>query len=123
MGTKNRQPSVTAHPYPKDLEGAAIPADLLKRGRIPVVLEAIKIIREKVGPDVPIIGGIEGPITVASDLVSVKSFMKWSLKKTDLFEQALDLATEAAIMYANALVEAGADIISVADPVASPDLM
>ncbi len=123
MGTKNRQPSVTAHPYPKDLEGAAIPADLLQRGRIPVVLEAIKIIREKVGPDVPIIGGMEGPITVASDLISVKSFMKWSIKKTDLFEQTLDLATEAAIMYANAMVEAGADIISVADPVASPDLM
>ena len=123
MGTKNRQPSVTAHPYPKDLEGAAIPADLLQRGRIPAVLEAIKIIREKVGPDVPIIGGMEGPITVASDLISVKSFMKWSIKKTDLFEQALDLATEAAIIYANAMVEAGADIISVADPVASPDLM
>jgi [methyl-Co(III) methanol-specific corrinoid protein]:coenzyme M methyltransferase len=123
MGTKNRQPSVTDHPYPKDLEGAAVPTDLLQRGRIPVVLEAIKIIREKVGPDVPIIGGMEGPITVASDLVSVKSFMKWSLKKTDLFEQALDLATEAAIIYANALVEAGADVISVADPVASPDLM
>jgi [methyl-Co(III) methanol-specific corrinoid protein]:coenzyme M methyltransferase len=123
MGTKNRQPSVTGHPYPKDLEGAAVPADLLQRGRIPVVLEAIKIIREKVGPDVPIIGGMEGPITVASDLVSVKSFMKWSLKKTDLFEQALDLATESAIMYANAMAEVGADIISVADPVASPDLM
>lgn len=123
MGTKNRQPSVTGHPYPKDLEGAAVPADLLQRGRISVVLEAIKIIREKVGPDVPIIGGMEGPITVASDLVSVKSFMKWSIKKTDLFEQALDLATEAGIIYANAMVEAGADIISVADPVASPDLM
>ena len=123
MGTKNRQPSVTAHPYPKDLEGATVPADLLQKGRIPAVLEAIKIIREKVGPDVPIIGGMEGPITIASDLVSVKSFMKWSLKKTDLFEQALDIATEAAIMYANALVEAGADVISVADPVASPDLM
>ncbi|MGB9928152.1 MAG: methylcobamide:CoM methyltransferase MtaA [Methanosarcina sp.] len=123
MGTKNRQPSVTGHPYPKDLEGAAIPEDLLQRGRIPAVLEAIKIIREKVGPDVPIIGGMEGPITIASDLVSVKSFMKWSIKKIDLFEQALDLATEAAIKYANAMVEAGADIISVADPVASPDLM
>lgn len=123
MGTKNRQPSVTGHPYPKDLEGASIPEDLLQRGRIPAVLEAIKIIREKLGPDVPIIGGMEGPITVASDLVSVKSFMKWSIKKTDLFEQALDLATEAAIKYANAMVEAGADVISVADPVASPDLM
>jgi [methyl-Co(III) methanol-specific corrinoid protein]:coenzyme M methyltransferase len=123
MGTKNRQPSVIAHPYPKDLEGAAIPEDLLQRGRIPAVLEAIKIIREKVGPDVPIVGGMEGPITVASDLVSVKSFMKWSIKKTDLFEQALDLANEAAIMYANAMAEAGADVIAIADPVASPDLM
>ena len=123
MGLKNRQPSVTGHPYPIDLEGASIPTDLLQKSRIPVVLEAIKIIREKVGPDVPIIGGMEGPVTLASDLVSVKSFMKWSLKKTDLFEQALDLATDATIIYANAMVEAGADIISVADPVASPDLM
>ncbi|HII02327.1 TPA: MtaA/CmuA family methyltransferase [Methanosarcinaceae archaeon] len=123
MGTKNRQPSVTGHPYPKSLDDAAIPEDLLQRGRIPAVLEAIKIVREKVGPDVPIIGGMEGPITVASDLASVKSFMKWSIKKPELFEQVLDLATEASVIYANAMVEAGADIISVADPVASPDLM
>ncbi|MDD4497398.1 MAG: methylcobamide:CoM methyltransferase MtaA [Methanosarcinaceae archaeon] len=123
MGTKNRQPSVTGHPYPKSLDDAAIPEDLLERGRIPAVLEAIKLVREKVGPDVPVIGGMEGPITIASDLVSVKSFMKWSIKKPELFGQALDLATEAAISYANAMVKAGADIISVADPVASPDLM
>lgn len=123
MGTKNRQPSVTASPYPKNLDGAAVPADLLQRNRIPAVLEAIKIVREKVGPDVPIIGGMEGPVTLASDLISVKSFMKWSIKKTDLFEQALDISTEAAIAYANAMVEAGADVIAIADPVASPDLM
>ncbi|WP_440947654.1 methylcobamide:CoM methyltransferase MtaA [Methanosarcina sp. T3] len=123
MGTKNRQPSVTAHPYPKDLEGLKMPDNLLGTGRIPVVLEAIKIIREKVGPDVPVIGGMEGPVTLASDLSSVKSFMKWSIKKPDLFEQVLDFAAEATVVYANAMVEAGADIISVADPVASPDLM
>lgn len=123
MGTKNRQPSVTAHPYPKDLEGLSMPENLLGTKRIPVVLEAIKIIKEKVGPDVAVIGGMEGPVTLASDLSSVKSFMKWSLKKPDLFGQILDFATEATIAYANAMVEAGADIISVADPVASPDLM
>lgn len=123
MGTKNRQPSVTDHPYPKSLEDLAMPDNLAGVGRIPVVLEAIKIIREKLGPDVPIIGGMEGPITLSSDLSSVKSFMKWSLKKPDMFEQILDFATEAAVTYANAMVEAGADIISVADPVASPDLM
>lgn len=123
MGTKNRQPSVTAHPYPKNLDDIEMPEKLLETGRIPAVLEAIKIVREKVGPEVPIIGGMEGPITLASDLVSVKSFMKWSIRKPEMFEQILDFASEAAIIYANAMVKAGADIISVADPVASPDLM
>ena len=123
MGTKNRQPSVTAHPYPKDLEGMEMPENLLDKGRIQAVLGSIKIIREKVGPDVPIIGGMEGPVTLASDLASVKSFMKWSLKKPEMLEQVLDFATEATISYANSMVLAGADIIAIADPVASPDLM
>jgi [methyl-Co(III) methanol-specific corrinoid protein]:coenzyme M methyltransferase len=123
MGTKNRQPSVTAHPYPKDLEGMEMTENLLDMGRIQAVLGAIKIIRERVGQDVPIIGGMEGPVTLASDLSSVKSFMKWSLKKPELLEQVLDFATDATISYANSMVLAGADVVSIADPVASPDLM
>jgi [methyl-Co(III) methanol-specific corrinoid protein]:coenzyme M methyltransferase len=123
MGTKNRQPSVTAHPYTKDLEDMKMPENLLDMGRIRAVLESIKIIRDKVGPDVPVIGGLEGPVTLASDLVSVKSFMKWSLKKPELLRQVLDFAADATIAYANAMVVAGADVIAVADPVASPDLM
>jgi [methyl-Co(III) methanol-specific corrinoid protein]:coenzyme M methyltransferase len=123
MGTKNRQPSVTANPYTKDLEYMKMPENLLDMGRIQTVLDSIKIIREKVGPDVPIIGGMEGPVTLASDLASIKSFMKWSLKKPELFHQILDFAADATISYANAMVVAGADIISVADPVASPDLL
>ena len=73
MGTVSRQPSVTAHPYTKDLEDMKMPENLLDMGRIRAVLDSIKIIRERVGPDVPIIGGLEGPITLASDLASVKS--------------------------------------------------
>jgi len=49
--------------------------------------------------------------------------MKWSIKKPELLGQVLDFATEATIAYANSMVLAGADVISVADPVASPDLM
>lgn len=123
MGTKNRQPSVTAHPYTKDLEDMKMPENLLDMGRIRAVLGSIKIIREKVGSDVPIIGGLEGPVTLASDLASVKSFMKWSIKKPELLRQVLDFATNATVAYANAMAIAGADVIAVADPVASPDLM
>lgn len=124
MGTKNRQPSVTAHPCENTqaLEEYTIP-DLSKAGRIPTVLEAIKISRAKIGPNVPIIAGMEGPITLASDIVSVKSFMKWSIKKPEELEKALVIATDAAIEYANMMVNAGADAICIADPVSSPDLM
>lgn len=123
MGTKERQPSVSEHPYPDGVENLTMPANFLEQGRIPVVLEAAKVIKQKVGDDIPIIAGMEGPITLASDLCGVKKFMKWFLKKPEDFEKLLDFATDAAIEYAQALVAAGADIISVADPVASPDLM
>jgi methyltransferase, MtaA/CmuA family len=124
MGTKNRQPSVIAHPYEKPdmLDGATKP-DLKTAGRIPAVLEAIRSAREKIGPDVPIIGGMEGPITLASDLVSVKSYMKWSIKNPEALAKVNAFANEAAIEYANLMVEAGADVICIADPVSSPDLM
>ena len=124
MGTKNRQPSVIAHPYekPEMLDGATKP-DLKTAGRIPAVLEAIRMTRAKIGPDVPIIGGMEGPITLASDLVSVKSYMKWSIKNPDALAKVNAFANEAAIEYANLMVEAGADVICIADPVSSPDLM
>ncbi|MCS3923422.1 methylcobamide:CoM methyltransferase MtaA [Methanosalsum natronophilum] len=123
MGTKNRQPSITDHPYKKGLDREDLPENLLESGRIPAVFEATNIIKEKVDESVPLIAGMEGPITLASDLCSVSKFMKWSIKKPEEFEKLLDFATEAAVKYANGLVENGADVICVADPVASPDLM
>jgi [methyl-Co(III) methanol-specific corrinoid protein]:coenzyme M methyltransferase len=124
MGTKNRQPSVIAHPYEKpEMLDSMVKQDLKTAGRIPAVLEAIKMARERVGPDVPIIAGMEGPITLASDLVSVKSYMKWSIKNPEALAKCNKFATEASIEYANLMVDAGADVICIADPVCSPDLM
>ncbi|WP_406657911.1 methylcobamide:CoM methyltransferase MtaA [Methanolobus sp. ZRKC2] len=123
MGTKNRQPSVTDHPYPKGVDNLKMPDNLLAEGRIPAVMEALGILKEKTGGEVPVIAGMEGPVTLASDLASVKKFMKWSIKKPEDFQTILDFACDACIEYANALLDAGADVISVPDPVASPDLM
>lgn len=123
MGTKNRQPSITDHPYPKDISDLKMPDDLFNTGRIPAVFESSRIIKDKYGDEVPLISGLEGPATLASDLVSPKSFMKWSIKKPDNFDAIMDFATDACIEYANGMVDNGADVICVADPVASPDLL
>lgn len=124
-GERARQPSIRSHPYNsrQPLEPKPIPEDLLEKGRLPTVLGAIGKIREEVGGSVPIIAGAEGPVTVASDLLEVTTFMKWSIKKRDVVKQYLDYANKAVIDYANAMFAAGADVFSLLDPVASPELM
>lgn len=123
IGTKSRQPSIANHPLSKSIDGFALPENLLEIGRVPVILKAIEMMKEKVGDDLAIIAGFEGPVTLASDLVGVESFMMWFIKKPENVVQLIDLATDACIEYANALVDHGADVICVADPVASPDLV
>jgi [methyl-Co(III) methanol-specific corrinoid protein]:coenzyme M methyltransferase len=124
-GTKTRQPSIKGHPYKKESENipSEVPDDLLERGRIPVVLESLRMLKSEGDGTVPIIAGAEGPITVASDLLEVTTFMKWSIKKRDVIERYVDYATETVIAYANALFDAGADVFALLDPVASPDLL
>lgn len=46
-GTKARTPSVISHPFEDDPERLEIPAYLPERGRIPVVMEAISLIKNK----------------------------------------------------------------------------
>ncbi|MBN2109550.1 MAG: MtaA/CmuA family methyltransferase [Methanosarcinaceae archaeon] len=123
MGKKNRQPSVIAHPYPKGVDDLKMPENLLELGRIPAVHGALRILKEKAADEIPVIAGMEGPVTLASDLASVKKFMKWSIKAPEDFQTLLDFACDACIVYANSLLDAGADVVSVPDPVASPDLM
>ncbi|HOP09685.1 MAG TPA: methylcobamide:CoM methyltransferase MtaA [Candidatus Methanofastidiosa archaeon] len=123
MGKADKQPSVLSHPLSgleKDLE---VPERLLEIGRIPVVLDAIGKVRERMGEDVPIIAGFEGPCTLASDLIGAEKFLISFIKKPEYVASVIRSSTEACIEYSNSLLEAGADIICVADPVASPELI
>ena len=69
--------------------------------KISIILEDIKIAREKVGSDDPTIGDLEKQITLISDMVSIKSFMKWSIKNPDVLKKALEYSIKATIEYSN----------------------
>ncbi|MBN1785727.1 MAG: MtaA/CmuA family methyltransferase [Candidatus Methanofastidiosa archaeon] len=124
-GERTRQPSIASHPYNsrQPIMPEPIPDDLKSHKRLPVVLGAIRTLREQVGSDIPIIAGAEGPVTVASDLLEVTTFMKWTIKKRDTVKEYLDYGAEAVVRYANAMLDAGADVFSLLDPVASPELL
>ena len=122
-GTMARTPSVITHPFEDETEGLEIPSDLLKRGRIPVVMEAISILKNEPGLQVPLVAGIEGPADLASYLCEIKSFLKLTVKKPEIARNIIEKCIDACITCANAYFLSGADAVVVADALSSPEMM
>ena len=100
-----------------------LPDDFLKRGRIPQLIEAIRIMKREVGNEVAIVGGIIGPFTIAGAMLDAVPILKASFKSPDKLLPFLEVAEKAGTMLGKALIEAGADLIVVEDMQASPDLI
>ncbi len=126
-GTEARTPAVIGHPFKEvfqaDPENIKVPEDLLKKGRIPVVLEATRILKKEVGQKVPIIAGLEGPVDLASYMCGIKTFLKWTIKKPELVKTIINMCVDACILYANECLRSGADAVVIADAAASPDMI
>lgn len=110
-------PTIKTHPYmtPDELE---MPDDLLASGRIPVVLEAIRLLKEEVGAQLPIAGTAIAPFTLAAELAGINNFIKWPRKEPERALAFVEFATEVCIEYTNALYDAGVDVVNLADPTA-----
>lgn len=121
-GGKTHIPSIAVHPYNIG-DAPEIPKDFVKKGRIPAVLDAIRILKREVGDVAVVMGSIVGPFSVAANLVGISALLKASLKKPDSIVPYIEAATETAIQYANAVIEAGADVIVIEDMMASLDMI
>jgi len=110
-------PSTLGHPYktPADLR---MPENLLERGRISVVLEALRILKREVGETLPIASTVLAPFTLAGEIVGLTDFIIWPLKEPEKTKKFVEFCTEITIEYAKAQYEAGSHIINVADPTA-----
>jgi [methyl-Co(III) methanol-specific corrinoid protein]:coenzyme M methyltransferase len=99
------------------------PDDFLARGRIPEVLKAISILKEKAGDDVAVMGNVVGPFSVIANMIGITDVLKASFKKPDQLVPFLEVAEQAGTALAHALVDAGADIIVIEDMMASIDVI
>ncbi len=82
-------------------------------------LEAIRRFREQVGGEVPIMGWVEGALAEAADLRGVGALMMDVFERPEWVVELLDFCCEQEILFAQAQMEAGADIIGLGDAVAS----
>ncbi|MEW5920882.1 MAG: MtaA/CmuA family methyltransferase [Bacillota bacterium] len=116
-------PSVNVHPYKLEDTVKPLPENYLESGRIPELLEAVKILKQEVGDQVIAMGGIIGPYSIAASLIGITTILKASFKKPDQVKPYLDLAEQAGTALGKALIEAGADIICIEDMMASMDMI
>lgn len=113
-----------------DVDALRVP-DPLTDGRMPVMLEATRLVREAVGDEVAIRTPGTGPFALASYFVGTQDFLieigmaKAGMPGSDpeAIHRALDLAADALIAFGRACVDAGADLLHCGDSLASCDVI
>lgn len=121
LGYGGRTPEVVKSPFdnPREIE---IPDNFETSGRIPVICEAVEILHERYD-NLPVCVGITGPFTVAGHMIGVEEILKMINLDYWGVDEAVEVATEAVIAYIKELNEVKPDIICVADPTSSGDLL
>lgn len=96
--------------------------DLDKDGRIPIILEGLRLVKKKLGDKVPVSGTVTGPFTVAAMLVGTENLLKGLLKHPDQVLQMMEIITENNNRYIQRLLDMGVGI-GFADPMSSTSLL
>jgi len=104
-------------------EELQVPENLLERGRIPLVKEAISLCKEKLNGEVAVGSYILGPFTLAGQILDLNDLLKSSFKKPNDVKALLSQLVEPLVDIANAFHEAGADYITVREMGAPSDVI
>lgn len=92
------------------------PPDAARSGRWPLMLQALRMIREVLGEEVFLVACFDQyPFSLASQLLGINRMMTAVLEERDLVEALMERCLEYTLTYAAALAEAGADMLSGGD--------
>lgn len=122
MGTNIYEPHVVEYAIASVKEWTKLPKINFQEGRGKVVLDAIKLLKEK-NNNVPIIGNLTGPISTASSVMEPVVFYKELRKNNKEAHEYLNYVTDQLILFAKQQIEAGADIIAISDPSGTGEIL
>ena len=121
-GTKNILPQIKKPLY-GDPGELVIREDLIKQGRIPAVLEAIRLARKKYGEEIPVVSSIVGPFTLSAMLFGFENFFYWMLVELEKYVMALEIITNLCVTYAREQFKAGSHVVQIGEASSSGDLI
>jgi uroporphyrinogen decarboxylase len=110
-------PSVVTHPLAHQ-PLSALPEFDTRRGRLPVVMDALQQVKRDLGHDVALYGLICGPFTLAAHLFGSDIFLAM-FDRPEYVSEVIDYCAGIGIRMADLYLEHGADVIAVVDPMTS----
>lgn len=109
--------------HKEDEMDVKIPADLATRGRVPLLKEAIRLLKADIGKEVVIGSYVLGPFTLAGQVMELNDLLKLSFKKPDKVAKLLDVMADALIIVAKEFEGAGTDYMTVREMGATSDVL
>jgi len=92
-----------------------VPEDFLNHPACAVPLKALKLLKQRVGNDVAVVGKVFGPWTLAYHIFGVEEFLMSTLLEPDAVKRILRELIKVPIAFAKAQIESGADALTLAD--------
>lgn len=105
-------------------EAEALDIPDLSKGRAATCVEGIRLAKERIA-DKPVLAGMIGPCSLAGRLMDVTEILYLCYDEPEAVHTVLNKATDYLTRYAQAMKQAGADGIVIAEPLAgilSPDM-
>ncbi len=93
-----------------------------KDGRLPSILACTSLL-SKGHPDIPAIGNLVGPLSLATSLIDASLLFKALRQRPEEVHRMLDFLADNSIRYGEALIRNGADLIVISDPSATGEIL
>jgi [methyl-Co(III) methanol-specific corrinoid protein]:coenzyme M methyltransferase len=113
-GERDRMPDCRDALY-KVGDEIRIAADLTRHDACRVPLDAIRMLKKRLGDEVAIVGKVFGPWTLGYHVFGVEEFLINTLLNPDAIKRAMEKLKEVTVAFGKAQVEAGADALCFAD--------
>jgi len=123
LGDAEAEARIIREPYEHSRDVPRRPVDeLLKTGRVPVAIEAVRHLARDAG-DLPVIANLLGPISVAAELVKPTILLKELRSEPDEANALLEHTGDFLAALGLAYIDAGADVITICEDTATPALI
>jgi [methyl-Co(III) methanol-specific corrinoid protein]:coenzyme M methyltransferase len=113
----------SARPGAAGRAGVGSVISVVNQGRIPLVCEAIRLLKEDVGQEIAIGAFVPGPFTLLSLLVETMDLYTTMRRRPEVIHPALEITTSVLSAVGKAYHEAGADFLTVHEMGGSPGVL